>query len=293
MLGAPVARALIRAGNPVRLIARDVSRTKLRFPEVPIVSGDLQDRRSLVAALAGIDVLYLNLSIKQAETEPDFHPEAQGLIHLIEAARQTGVRRIAYLSSIVMRYQGMNGFDWWVFRVKQNAVRLIKASGLSYSIFYPSTFMDSLVGTQRMGRYILLVGRSPVRLWYIAAQDYGEQVVRALRQAGTGNQEYVIQGPEAVTQHEAARRFVAASTREKFAVLTVPPLLLQLGRPFSTQADYGWHITHALNHYPEAFEAGKTWAELGMPTTTLEAFARGKKWGLDNTVGIDPTDCSS
>lgn len=274
MLGAPVAHALIGTGNPVRLIARDVNRTKLRFPDVPVVLGDLRDQASLVVALQGIDVVYLNLSIKQTETKTDFHTEEQGLINLIEAARQTGVGRIAYLSSIIMRYQGMNGFDWWVFRVKQNAVRLIKESGLSFSLFYPSTFMDSLNGTQRIGRYLLLIGRSPVRPWYIAAQDYGRQVAQALPQAGTSNQEYFIQGPEAMTQHEAARRFVATYQTEKLSVLTVPPLLMQVGRPFAAQADYGWHITHALNQYPEDFQAGKTWAELGKPTTTIEMFAR-------------------
>jgi uncharacterized protein YbjT (DUF2867 family) len=275
MLGGPVARALIQAGNQVQLIARDVIRVKQRFPHVAVVAGDLRDKSSLTAALEGVDVVYLNLSIKQTEKKTDFHTEEEGLINLIGAARQAGVRRIAYLSSIVMRYQGMNGFDWWVFRVKQNAVRLIKESGIPYSIFYPSNFMDSLIGTQRMGRYILLVGRSPVQPWYIAAHDYGKQVARALSRAGTDNQEYVIQGPEAITQHEAARRFVTNYQNEKLSIVTMPPFLMQLGRPFSAQADYGWHITHALNHYPEQFEAERTWAELGKPTTTIEMFARG------------------
>jgi uncharacterized protein YbjT (DUF2867 family) len=239
------------------------------------VPGDLREPGRLVDALHGIDIVYLNLSVKQTESETDFHTEEQGLMNLIEAARQAGVRRIAYLSSMVMRYQGMNGFDWWVFRVKQNAVQLIKASGIPYTIFYPSTFMESLSGTQRVGRFVLLVGSSPVRLGYIAAHDFGRQVVQALRQAGTANQEYVIQGPEAITQHEAARRYAANHRNGKILVLTMPPFLLQLAGRFSAQANYGWHITQALNQYPEQFEAEQTWAELGRPVTTLEVFAKG------------------
>lgn len=275
MLGQPVAHELIWAGHQVCLIARDVVKTKRLSLHAEVVPGDLRDKTSLVAALRGVDVVYLNLSIKQTERRTDFHTEAEGLVNLIDAARKAGVGRIGYLSSIIMRYQGMNDFDWWVFRVKHEAVRLVKASGIPYSIFYPSNFMDSLNNTQRLGRFVLLVGRSGVQPWYVSAHDYGKQVARAFSQAIDQHQEYVIQGPEAMTQHTAASRFVAAYETEKLSVLTTPPFLMQLGRPFSAQADYGWHITNALNHYPEQFEADKTWTELGKPLTTIETFARG------------------
>ena len=274
MLGRPVTHELIDAGFSVRIIARDVAKTRLLFPNVDVVPGDLRDASGLINALSGIDTVYLNLSIEQNEKQADFHAEAEGLTNLLAAAKQTGVGRIAYLSSIVMRYQGMNGFRWWVFAVKQEAVRRVRESGIPYTIFYPSCFMDSLMSTQRSGPFVLLVGRSTVRPWYISARDYGRQVARAFQMARPDqNQEYVIQGPEAITQHEAAERFVAAYKKEKLRVFTTPPLLMQLGRPFSARANYGWHITEALNNYPELFEATQTWADLGTPQTTIEAFA--------------------
>ncbi|MCX6215910.1 NAD(P)H-binding protein [Spirosoma sp.] len=274
MLGQPVTNELIQAGFSVRLIVRDVSRARQLFPQADIVTGDLRDLASLTRALQGIDFIYLNLSIRQTEKQTDFHTEQAGLTNLIQAAQIVGVRRIGYLSSLVMRYQGMNGFTWWVFTIKREAVRLIKASGINYSIFYPSCFMESLNGTQRLGPFVLLVGRSPVKPWYIAAHDYGKQVARAFRIATAGlNQEYTIQGPEAVTQHEAASRFIAAYRKEKLSLVTAPSFLMSLGRHFSPQTDYGWHITESLNKYPEVFEAGPTWAELGKPEITLERFA--------------------
>ncbi|WP_338876534.1 NmrA family NAD(P)-binding protein [Spirosoma sp. SC4-14] len=274
MLGGPVTHELIHAGFSIRIIARDVVKAVRLFPNTQVVAGDLRSVEGLVTALAGVEVVYLNLSIRQTEKQAEFHTEGQGLWHLIEAARQAGVRRIAYLSSIVMRYQGMNGFRWWAFDVKQEAVRLIKASGIAFSIFYPSCFIDSINQTQRAGRFVLLVGRSTVCPWYISASDYGKQVVRALQIAKPGqNQEYVVQGPEAMTQHEAAERFVRAYRKESLTLLTTPPLLLKSGRLFSAQADYGWHITEAINHYPEVFEAGQTWADLGKPQTTIEHVA--------------------
>lgn len=275
MLGQPVTHELIRAGFTVRIVARDVAAAQAMFPGVEVVAGDLRDAASLLNALRGVDTIYLNLSVKQTEKQTHFHTEAEGLVHLISAARQAGVRRIAYLSSIVMRYQGLNGFNWWVFKLKQEAVQLIKASGIRYSIFYPSCFMESMLSTQRAGLVILLVGRSAVRPWYVAARDYGVQAVRALQRAKDNeNQEYVIQGPEAVMQHEAANRVVAAYKPERLRVITVPPIMMKFGRLFSPQADYGWHITEALNKYPETFESQQTWVDLGKPYTTLEEFAK-------------------
>ncbi|MFD2936218.1 SDR family oxidoreductase [Spirosoma flavum] len=275
MLGQPVTQEFIQAGFSVRIIARDVEKANQLFPGADIVAGDMRDAQSMTNALRGVDVVYLNLSIKQNEKKAYFHTEAEGLANLLQAARMVGIRRIGYLSSIVMRYQGMNGFNWWAFDVKREALQLIKASGIPYSIFYPSCFMETLNGSQRVGRFVLLIGRSFVRPMFIAAHDYGKQVVQAFLIAQDGqNQEYVIQGPEAVTQHEAAERFVAAHKKETLSILTVPPLLLQVGRLFSAQADYGWHITEAINKYPEAFEAGQTWADLGEPKTTLEQFGQ-------------------
>lgn len=276
MLGKPVAEELIHAfGTSVRLIARDRLKTQQLFPNTEVVAGDLQRIDSLINALQGVDTVYLNLSIKQTEAETDFHTEREGLQHLIKAAKLAGVRRIAYLSSIIIRYQGMNGFRWWVFAIKQEAVRLLKESGITYSIFYPSCFIDSLNTTQRIGPFVLVVGRSAVKPWYVSARDYGKQVVRAFQIAEDDqNQEYVIQGPETVTQQEAAERFVRSYRKGKLFLLRTSPLLLKIARRFSAQADYGWHITEALNQYPEVFEADQTWSDLGKPETTVEQFAR-------------------
>ncbi|AQG79498.1 NmrA family transcriptional regulator [Spirosoma montaniterrae] len=275
MIGQPVTNQLIWAGYEVRIIARDVAKTKQLFPQVEVVFGDLRKPESLHTALSGVDTVYLNLSVRQTEKPGDFHTETDGMRHLLAAGKQAGVRRVAYLSSLVMRYQGINGFNWWVFRVKQQAVELIKASGLDYSIFYPSCFMDSINQTQRVGRFVLLLGQSPVKPWYISAHDYGSQVVSALQIVRQDqNQEYVIQGPEAITQTEAAERFARVHTNEKLRVVTIPPILLKAGSPFSAQASYGWHIGEALNKYPEVFEAEKTWAELGKPKLTIDEWTR-------------------
>lgn len=274
-LGKPVTLAMLQAGFTVRIVARNVAGAKKQFPGAEIVAGDLQNPDSLTTAFQGMDAVYLNLSVLQTEKQTDFHAEGEGVTNVLKAAKAAGIGRVGYLSSLVMRYQGMNGFNWWAFDVKQQAVQQIKASGIPYSIFYPSSFMESMLHNQRQGNNVLIIGKSDIKPWYVAASDYGKQVVKAFQIAKADqNQEYVIQGPEAITQLEAADRFVAAYKKESLKVQTLPSLVLKLSGFFSAPANYGWHITEAINKYPETFEAAKTWEELGKPTTTVEQFAQ-------------------
>lgn len=274
LLGKPVTQELIRAGFQVTILARHPEAARALFPMVRIVQADLRNTDSLVAGLRGQEAVYLSLSVLQEEKETDFHTETEGLDHLLTAARQAGVQRIGYLSSIVMRYQGLNGFRWWVFDVKHDAVRKLKASGIPSLIFYPSTFMETFY-QQIQGRWLSLAGKSEVKLGFIAAADYGRQVAAAFQRTPTGqSREYAVQGPEQLTYAEAARIFVENYSKKKLSVATAPLGLLKFLGVFSRKLDYGSRILEALNHYPERFESDRTWADLGRPETTVGEFAR-------------------
>jgi uncharacterized protein YbjT (DUF2867 family) len=273
LLGKPVTQELINAGFTVTILARHPEQARNLFPMARIVPADLRDTDSLRAGLRGQEAVYLSLSVLQTERPGDFHTETDGLDHLLTAAREAGVQRIGYLSSIVMRYQGMNGFRWWVFDVKQEAVRKLKASGIPSLIFYPTTFMETLPGQVQGGR-LLLGGKSDVKLWFIAARDYGRQVARAFQRSGPKSGEYVIQGPEPLTYAEAAELFAKNYSPKRLTVTTLPLGVMRFFGRFNRRADYGAHILEALNRYPEQFEADRTWVELGRPTTTLAEFAR-------------------
>jgi uncharacterized protein YbjT (DUF2867 family) len=142
MLGKPVALELIRAGFRLTLLARDVEKMETLFPNIAVVKGDVFDIASLESAMKGHEIVYLNLSVAQTSKNSDRQPEREGIKNIIEAAKKTGIKRIAYISSLVKNYEGMNSFNWWSFQIKQAAVDTIKRSGLNYSIFYPSTFME-------------------------------------------------------------------------------------------------------------------------------------------------------
>lgn len=276
MLGKPVALELLRAGFQLTLLARDVEKMQKLFPNTPVVRGDVFDPASLEAAMKDHDVVYLNLSVAQSSKKNDPQPEREGINNIIAAAKKTGVKRIAYLSSLIKNYQGMNGFKWWSFELKQNAVDTLKKSGLNYSIFYPSTFMECLDQQMLQGSRLMLAGKSEAPMWFIAAKDYGIQVAWALKKAGDTNQEFAIQGLEPFTFEQAAKVF-CENYKAPIKPLKAPLAPIRLLGIFNQKMNYTFNICEALNKYPEKFESQKAWDELGKPPTTLANYAASLK----------------
>lgn len=273
LLGKPVTKALIDAGFEVSVMVRDSTLAQKLFPKANILKGDLKNEANVEKAIKGQEGIFLSLSVIQTEKENEFHTEQQGLDTILTIAKRQGVKRIAYLSSLVHLYQGMNGFDWWIFRIKQEAVRKIKESGITYTIFYPSTFMESIAYQSRQGNMIAIGGKSEYPLYYIAAQDYARQVANSFKILQNESKDYVVQGPEAFTQHEAAKIFIKHYKKEKLRTMWAPMFLMKIMGFFIQKFDYGYHIVEALNKYPEKFKATQTWEELGKPSITLKEFA--------------------
>ncbi len=181
---------------------------------------------------------------------------------------------MAGISSIVHKYEGMNGFSWWAFRIKQAAIEKIKVSGIPYTIFCPSIFMETFPYQVMRGNKIALLGKSEAPMWFIAAADYAKQVARSFEIAGNENKEYNIQGTEAFTFDEAAKIFIANYKKTKLSTMKAPIGLMKFFGNFSPKFNYVWHICEALNKYPEKFDSQQTWDELGKPVTRLADYAK-------------------
>lgn len=274
MLGKPVATQLIAAGFDVTLLARDANKMEKFFPGIKIVQGDVFDKESLRKAFPGHDAVYLNLSINQSSKNKDPQTEREGIDNIIAVAKETGIKRLVYLSSLVHFYQGMNGFDWWAFRIKEEAIKKIKNSGIDYTIFYPSTFMETYPYQMIMGKRVGMMGKSLMPMWFIAAEDYGKQVARSFETAGSENKEYPVQGLYAYTFEEATRIFIENYSKNKLSIMRAPFGLVKFFGSFSPKMNYVWHICEALNKYPEKFESEITWHELGKPTITFADFTK-------------------
>lgn len=273
MLGEPVTHELVAADIPVTSVVRDrnaVIASKRLPGSVNVISGDVADPSSLVEAFKDQDIVYVSLAAPVSDTARAWRVESEGMKNIVSAARKAGIKRIAYLSSLLHRYQGR---PWWVFDAKREALSTLKASGLPTTVFFPSNFMESIPLRSRQGKRITLAGRAREKAYWIAGRDYGQQVARALVLPGDASREFVVQGPEAFTAKEAAEEFVRHYKKEQLSVATAPLAVLKVVGLFSPTLNYVWHISEALNNAPEPFQARQTWNELGKPETTLAQFA--------------------
>jgi len=286
MLGKPVLQELVKSGYHVKALCRNLSRAQAFFPEgVEWIQGDLADHDRIELVLKDADTVYMNLSVDPASKEGDFQPEREGLSAILSVAKWNDVSHVLFLSSLVQFYQGTNGFQWWVFDVKRHALEKIKRSGLPYTIFYPSTFMENYTdGGFVMNQKALTIGKSKYPNWLIAAEDYAAMVKNAIeRFDGEQEKEYVIQGPEGFTLDKAADIF-ASSSGGRYKKMYLPLSLLKAMGLVNRKYDYVAHIMEAINNYPEKFSSEEAWSELGKPRITFKEFIarrleddRGKK----------------
>lgn len=275
MLGQPVPRAFINAGFEVTVLARNAAKAaELYGGKARIIIGDLKHTESVRELLGRQDAVYLNLSVDPSSREMDFQPERDGLKHILPLAKELKIKRIGYLSSLVQFYTGI---DWWVLNLKRDAIKQIKHSGLVYSIFYPSTFMESFdKGAYRQGNIISLAGESKFPMYLIAGSDYAAQVVMEFRK-NNGNNEYIIQGQDGYIADHAARLFVANYKKGRIRIMKIPFGLLRFLGTISPKFNYGANIVHVLNNYPEKFESEKTWQDLGKPPTRFLDYIKAAK----------------
>jgi uncharacterized protein YbjT (DUF2867 family) len=272
MLGRPVVEALVEAGFKVTALVRDpLAAKRVLPPGTTVLAADVRDEASLRAGLEGQEGLYLSLSVAPGERQGDFHTEAQGLVHIVSAARAAGIARIGYLSALI---QDSEDSGWWVLDLWRAALQRIKSSGIPYTIFYPSNFMETLPQRHLMGGALVMMGASHYCNYWIAGRDFGHQVARAFEIPEAANREYVIQGPEPMTYEEAAHRYAQARPKPLRVVklpLAVLAALGWLSRPMRFNA----RMMRTVLRYPEEFRATDAWHDLGKPATTIEDFARG------------------
>src|SRR5712691_9284954 len=103
-VGSAVARALLKAGHPVRVLARPKSdRRNLDGLAVGIAEGSLEQPDSLAAAVAGCRYLFhvaADYRLWVPDPAPMYRVNVEGTRVLMRVALDAGVERVVYTSSV-------------------------------------------------------------------------------------------------------------------------------------------------------------------------------------------------
>ncbi len=104
LVGGWVARKLLERGHAVRALVRDA--TRLPGPlagQVEVVTGDVTDAASVFAAAKGVDWVFHAAGVpEQAVRDEGLFERVNhhGTVHVLDAARKAGVRRVIYTSTM-------------------------------------------------------------------------------------------------------------------------------------------------------------------------------------------------
>ena len=110
-LGSHVAEELARQGHELRLLLRRSSQlTNLEDVSYERVEGDVRDEESLQAATQGVEAVVHLAGLTAALRERDYVAvNAAGAATLAKAAREAGVKRFVYLSSLAAQGPSSDG----------------------------------------------------------------------------------------------------------------------------------------------------------------------------------------
>jgi uncharacterized protein YbjT (DUF2867 family) len=198
-LGAPVARQLRSDGYQVRLLVRDDDTGSVSDSGFDYVAGDLDDTNALRSALAGCDAVHV--SVRGGPTAEQYdRVEHRGTARVAQLAALAGVGRLTYVSH-TLAGPDASAPD---LRAKFHAEQAIAASGVPYTIFRPTYFMETLPRQIRGTRAVVLgQQRRPFHL--IAAADFSHMVSRALTTPDAAGKCLHVHGPQALTIPDALR----------------------------------------------------------------------------------------
>ena len=112
-LGSHVARQLLARGTELRLLVRPTSRLdNIADLAAERVTGDLRDVKSLRQGMAGCEFVFhvaADYRLWAPQRQELYQSNVDGTRNILEAARDSGVRRVIYTSSVATMGFGNNG----------------------------------------------------------------------------------------------------------------------------------------------------------------------------------------
>lgn len=251
MVGSAVVSHLLKDGHEVRVLTRRAAKAYAKFGEsVETIEGNITNSQNAEAAVEGMDVVFSALSAPPGKKNINA-VEYGGNITLMEACKLKRVRRFVYVSILNAEY--LAGVPR--FFVKYRVEEELKISGLTYTIFRPSLFMEILPTMIDKGKAVIY-GDQPNPISFIAVDDFAKMVSVALGKLECHNKIFDVLGPEKLTFEDA----LGSYKRVRRPNLKVEHVSLTWGKVLgylmlTTKPELSEHVT-MMNEFEQTPESG-------------------------------------
>ena len=222
-MGRAVVDELLMAGHTVRILSRKAPES---LPEgVRHVPGSVVTGEGLDELLSGVDVLvHLVGIIKEAGSNTFKAAHYEGTVNVITAASRAGVTRYLHMSAMGTRENAVSRYH----RTKHAAEEAVRASGLDWTVFRPSTifgpgdeFINKLAGILKKTPVMPVIGGGKARMQPVAVQDVAAAFRTALESGTHINRTYELGGPEQLNLKLILKK-IAQVINKKRLYLNIP-----------------------------------------------------------------------
>jgi uncharacterized protein YbjT (DUF2867 family) len=274
-VGGRLLRRLEARGLRVRCLARRPEFLRDRVaPTTEVVQGDLLDRGTLSAALAGVHTAYyLAHALGRAEDFED--AERIAAINFGAAARAAGVRRIIYLGGLADPHEELSPH----LRTRLDTGTRLRESGVPVTEFRASIIIGS--GSLSFEMIRALVERLPVMItpaWVrlpaqpIAIDDVLGYLESALDRQSADHEIFEIGGPDIVSYGDLMREYARQRGLRRW-LISVPVLTpylssLWLGLVTPIFARIGRRLIESIRH-PTVVRDRSASQAFGLPLTPV------------------------
>lgn len=237
-LGRAIVRQLAAAGVPVRALARNAARLEDLRAHAELAAVDLLDVPRLTDACRGVEqiVATANNNMGTGANSPT-RVDLAGYQNLCAAARNTGVRRLIYVS-----FRGVaRDAPVDIFRLKWYIEDAIRRSAVPHVMLRPTAFMevwidDVLAKGMREKGVATIFGDGARVQNYIAVEDVAAFATRVLARQELVNEAIEVGGPSNVSSNQLVsllEQRLGMNAKRRHIPVAALRLLPPLVRPFS------------------------------------------------------------
>lgn len=220
-VGRHIVHLLARENVRVRVPTRRRERVKddlILLPTAEVPEADVHDPATLDRMVAGCDAVVHLVGILHAVGDAGFARVHTDLPRrVIEACQRNGVRRYVHMSALNASADGPSEY----LRSKGEAEKLVKASGLDWTIFRPSvifgrgdSFLNMFAAVLRLAP-VLPLACPDARFQPVWVEDVARAFVGCLTDARTFGQAYDLCGPKVYTLRELVQYVGRVTGRQR------------------------------------------------------------------------------
>jgi uncharacterized protein YbjT (DUF2867 family) len=207
-VGPRIVHRLRAEGKDVRCLVRERRKgQQLESWGCEVVEGDVTDRASLDAAVAGCDTVIHLVGILVGRRRDFERVMEQGTRDLVEAAKAAGARRFILMSALGTSERTRDLVPY--YHAKWEMEQTVRESGLEYVIFRPSFIfgpdggaLQQFTRLARLTPVTPIVGSGRQKLQPIWIDDVAAYFSAAVDKPEATNRTFELGGPDVVTWNE-------------------------------------------------------------------------------------------